>query len=153
MFLTLLASLCMLPAGHYARQAHATVRLMDHLSTDRSTNRAAWKYQEGSLIWYTSDFWVLGNSDKNPKFAEADEMVFQVRRWRIDDQFIDDVLAKVKPRPVNDYTDRVTVYLEKFKVKEVARVQGWNPGSSSWVELIVAKRPLTQSTKDTTITP
>ena len=152
-FLTLLASLCMIPAGHYARKAHATVRLMEHLSPDRATKRAAWKYQEGSLIWYPSDFWILGNPDQNPEFAEADEMVFQVKRWRVDDQFIDDVLAKVAPRPVDDYTERVNAYLEKFEVQEVARLQGWNPGSSSWVELIVAKRSSEPSSQDSVTTP
>lgn len=135
------ASLMMLPAGYYARKAHATVRLMEHLSPDRATTRAAWGFQEGTLIWYPSDFWILGNPDKIPEFKNADEMLFQTKRWRVDDDFLQDLINGHNPSPTDDHTKRVEGYLTQFGVHKVATVQGWNPGNSSWVEIVVARKP------------
>ncbi len=136
-----LASLMMIPAGYFGRQAHATVRLMEYLSTDRATERAAWGFQEGTLTWYPSDFWKLGHPDRVEGFAEADEMLFQTRRWRVDDDFLEDLKAGDTPAPVSDKTEEAEGFVKKFGMQEVARIQGWNPGNSCWVEIIVAKRP------------
>lgn len=137
---SLLASLMMIPAGYHLRKAHATVKLMDHLSPDRATSRAAWGFQEGTLIWYPSDFWVLGSPEKTEGFAEADEMIFQTKRWRVDDDFLNALMQRTTPAPTDDKTERVEGYLEKFGVTEVARVQGFNPGNTSWVEIVIARR-------------
>ena len=137
----LLASVMMIPGADYARKAHATVRLMEYLSPDRATERAAWGFQEGTLIWYPSDFWLLGNPDTTEGFSDADEMIFQTKRWRVDDEFLDDLLARRTPSPVDNHTDRVKDYVKKFGVEEVGKIQGWNPGNSSWVEIVIARKP------------
>ena len=136
----LLASLMMIPAGYYGRQAHMTVRMMPYLSADRDTTRAAWGFQEGTLTWYPSDFWLLGHPHHTPGFADCDEMVLMTKRWRIDDDFLEDLQEGAAPAPVDNRVEQVNQMIEEFGVEKVATLQGWNPGQSSWVEVVIAKK-------------
>ncbi|ADE54745.1 ArnT family glycosyltransferase [Coraliomargarita akajimensis] len=136
-----LASLMMIPFGLSLRSAHITVQTAEAQAGNwGATGQAsAIGFSEPSLVWYSGTIWNFrsGNELEQLKLQSGDLFILSTRRWRLDDDFLNDWIQGDAPRPRHDSRDWVE---QNTLPGEVTWVQGFNPGNTSWYELAIIEK-------------
>lgn len=121
----------MWPVSQAARNAHLTVRLLAAIGQPSPGELRSWGFGEPTLVWYFQRPWTFSdNGDGLPM------TVVRTRRWRLDEKTLAALWKGEPASPVDDYTAEA---LQKLPPGIPRYVQGWSPGSSSWLELAYVK--------------
>lgn len=127
------ACLMLWPAFEAARGAHLTLRLRAATGEPAAGVLRSFRFAEPSLVWYFQHQWQFRPGDE-----EAELVVVQTRRWRLDGDSLKALLTGEPILPVEDDTAEALAMLPPGSYPKF--VQGWNPGKNSWLELAYAKR-------------
>jgi 4-amino-4-deoxy-L-arabinose transferase-like glycosyltransferase len=128
------ACLVFWPTGEMARRAHLTVRLHQAVGDSGPGVLRSLDFQEPSLVWYFQHPWEF-----SPGKESAALTLVQTRRWRFDGESF---MALLKGQPIAPVDDDTISALRKLPPGDGPPrfVQGWNPGTSSWLELAYVRR-------------
>ncbi|MGC6425171.1 MAG: ArnT family glycosyltransferase [Lentimonas sp.] len=133
-----LSALSFLPLTHFFRGAHITVALNDQIVDRLPTTKEAYGvgFAEPSLVWYSDRFWNFSgsNSLSEINLGSSDLLVFNTRRWRMDEELIGNWLKGDAIQPMHNRREAIT---ERFAKEQIQWVTGFSPGNSSWIELAV----------------
>jgi hypothetical protein len=119
--------LVMWPVSQAARNAHLTVRYLAAVGEPPPGALRSWGFGEPSLVWYFQRPWNF-----TEKSGGLPMTVVRTKRWRLDEKSLSALWKGETIPPVDDYTAEA---LQKLPPGIPHYVQGWSPGSNSWLEL------------------
>jgi len=123
--------LVMWPVSQAARNAHLTVRYLAAVGEPPPGALRSWGFGEPSLVWYFQRPWNFSE-----KSGGLPMTVVRTKRWRLDEKSLGALWKGETIPPVDDYTAEA---LQKLPPGVPHYVQGWSPGSNSWLELAYVK--------------
>jgi len=139
--ISVFGALCFYPLATSLRSVHLTVRLQNVAGNIFAEAENAYDrgYGEPSLVWYSGRIWDRGGKHLDGvELGPDDVVVFNARRWRLDEDMIGAFLKGAPIEPMHDRRDQLETH---FPGAHVRYVQGFSPGNSSWLELAVVTRP------------
>lgn len=126
------------PTAANLRAAHITVQLNEQCHQALRTQGFAYGsgFGEPSLVWYSGRKWHFLNKEqfKNLQLEAGDVLVYNTRRWRLDEDMIGQWASG---EPIEPMHDRRNIISERFPDADIQWVQGFSTGNSSWLELAV----------------
>mgnify|MGYP000229232599 CR=1 FL=1 len=127
--------LAMWPTFQAAREVHLTLRLRDAVGQPVAGVLRAYRFNEPSLVWYFQRPWEFNQENG----GEAALTVVQTRRWRLDGKSLRALVKGEVVPPTDDDTNEALGKLPK-DAGSPEFVQGWNPGTNSWLELAYVRK-------------
>jgi 4-amino-4-deoxy-L-arabinose transferase-like glycosyltransferase len=133
-FLATASCVVLWPTFQAARNAHLTVRLHAAVGEPEPGPLNAHGFAEPSLVWYFQRPWNFLTTDDDAALT-----VVCTRRWRLDGPCLRALINREALTPVDD---RTVEALKKLPSDAGAPefVQGWNPGTNSWLELAFVRK-------------
>jgi 4-amino-4-deoxy-L-arabinose transferase-like glycosyltransferase len=128
------------PFASNVRESHLVVQLHEaHAATLTAAPHAyGIGFAEPSLVWYSGRFWDFNNTPTAAEMKSGDVLLFSTRRWRLDDDLINDWRAGEPLRPRHDKRAQLEA---EYGDLEIETIQGFSPGNSSWFELALVRKP------------